>query len=156
MNANEYTLWQHNPKDSNWSIDSYNNLYTLSNIHEFWCIYNLINTECLKYNMMFLMKKDIDPIWEHPLNKNGFTVSLKVLYKEIYNAWLELSMALLGNYICKNEEDNNIINGISISPKKGFCIIKIWLSENVERKLEYNTIKNIDFKHAIVKQHNNM
>ena len=154
MSAGEYTLWQHNPKDINWSIESYNNLYTITNEDEFWCIYNLLNTECLKYNMLFLMKKDIYPIWEHPCNKNGSTISLKIVYKDIYHSWIELSMALFGNYICKNPEENEIINGISISPKKGFCIIKIWLSKNIDRKIEYNNnIKNLDFKNAIYKQH---
>ena len=146
-----YILWHHDPKDTNWTLDSYNNLYQIKNTDDFWCIYNSLNTECLKYNMLFLMKENIKPLWEDEDNKYGGTVSLKVFYKDIYNSWMELSMALLGNYICKKESDNNLINGISISPKNGFCIIKIWLNKDEKRRLDYNDIKSINYNNAIYK-----
>ena len=57
------TLWHHDPKDTNWTLDSRNKLYQIKNIDDFWCIYNSLNTECLKYNMLFLMKNDIKPLW---------------------------------------------------------------------------------------------
>ena len=147
------TLWHHDPKDTNWTLDSYNKLYQIKNVDDFWCIYNSLNTECLKYNMLFLMKNDIKPLWEDESNKYGGTVSLKVFYKDIYNSWMELSMALLGNYICKDESENKLINGISISPKNGFCIIKIWLNKPQKLKLEYTDIKPINYDKAIYKNY---
>ena len=41
-----------------------------------------------------------------------------------------------------NTKANNNINGITISPKKNFCIIKIWIS-NCDNT-DPNIIKNID------------
>ena len=44
--------------------------------------------------------------------------------------------------LTENDSFNNNINGITISPKKNFCIIKIWIS-NCDN-IDPNIIKNID------------
>ena len=111
----------------------------------------------MKYNMLFLMKKDIKPLPEDESNKyHQQIINLKVFYKDIYNSWLELSVLLLYQYvyyICKDETENKLINGISISPKNGFCIIKIWLNKPQKMKLEYNDIKPINYDKAIYKNY---
>ena len=109
-----------------------NILYTITNLNEFWNIYNLMNIECLKYNMLFLMKDDILPLWENKHNINGGSISIKVVNKNIFDIWLELSMGLIGEYIFINKINIENINGISISPKKGFCILKIWLKSSIK------------------------
>lgn len=150
---NQWTLWQHEPLNTNWELDSYNKLLRFTNTDEFWSIYQLFNIECLKYNMLFLMKNDILPLWEDSININGGALSIKVIYKDIYTCWNELSMALVGEYLTKNPEDITKINGISISPKKGFCIFKIWTNTN--DKIEYNTtIPLVNLNNSIYKPHN--
>ena len=151
--VNCWTLWQHDPYNSNWDISSYNILYHITDLHQFWTIYNLMNIECLKYNMLFLMKQDIEPLWESESNINGGYISIKVVNKSIYDIWLELSMGLIGEYIFINKTNIENINGISISPKKGFCILKIWLKSSIDT-IDYNPNLNIDFKTAIFKPYN--
>jgi len=34
---------------------------------------------------------------------------------------------MCGDTLCVDKKYNSFINGITISPKKNFCIIKIWL-----------------------------
>jgi hypothetical protein len=34
---------------------------------------------------------------------------------------------MCGETLCVDKKHNSLINGITISPKKNFCIIKIWL-----------------------------
>ena len=41
-------------------------------------------------------------------------------------AWYELIMYTIGETLTNNKYDSLNINGISISPKKYFCILKIW------------------------------
>ena len=150
---NQWKLWQHEPLNTKWDLDSYNTLMSINNTNEFWSIYQLLNIECLKYNMLFFMKNDIVPLWEDDMNINGGALSIKVLYKDIYNCWMELSMALIGEYITQNYEDINKINGISISPKKGFCILKVWTNTN--DKIEYNnSIPSLTFNNSIYKPYN--
>ena len=58
-------------------------------------------------------------------------------------------MAITGEYILKDLNFLKSINGITISPKKSFCIIKIWMSNIEEQnprkicKIEGFTVHNI-------------
>ena len=36
---------------------------------------------------------------------------------------------MIGEYLYNKPERNNEISGLSISPKKNFCVIKIWSSQ---------------------------
>ena len=52
--------------------------------------------------------------------------------------------ALLGNTLSEDENILKNINGISISPKKNYCIIKLWLAniENFKDTYLYEFINN--------------
>jgi hypothetical protein len=41
--------------------------------------------------------------------------------------WKNLFYALCGETLSTNPKYSPLINGITISPKKNFCIIKVWL-----------------------------
>ena len=56
-----------------------------------------------------------------------FSKSFKVINKYVPSVWKSLLYALCGESLCNDPKYNSIINGITISPKKNFCIIKIWL-----------------------------
>jgi hypothetical protein len=77
--------------------------------------------------MLFLFRSNINPLWEDPLNENGGCFSFKVYNNKVVNIWKLLVYSLVGETLCVKREHNNLINGISISPKRKFCIIKIWL-----------------------------
>ena len=86
----------------------------------------------IKNCMLFLMRKGIQPIWEDEKNRKGGCFSYKVNNRSVAYSWKNLSYALLGETLTSNEL-SKYVNGITISPKKNFCIIKIWLSS-----CEYN------------------
>ena len=70
------------------------------------------------------MKDGIFPNWEDPDNRLGGCLSFKVYSKDIIEEWNNLLLRCITNNILEGNE--NEINGISISPKKEFNIIKIW------------------------------
>ena len=37
---NRWSLWYHNPYDSDWSLASYKKIYDIDNIRDFWMVYN--------------------------------------------------------------------------------------------------------------------
>ena len=150
--THEWALWHHSPQDTKWSLDSYNKLLNITNIDEFWTIYNLFDDNNLKYNMLFLMKEEINPLWEDEQNINGGSLSFKIV-NNITQTWLELSISLISDKIVNNSSELEKINGISISPKKGFCIIKIWLKNNTN--LSYRKFKYLNFLGSIYKPHVN-
>ena len=137
-----WTLWYHNLNYNNWSIDSYQKLYNFSNISDFWKLYN--NHYKLNYGMFFLMKDNIKPIWEVDENKNGGNWSIKVI-KNIEKTWLNLSMDLIGNTLDKK----NIVNGISLSYKNNYYIIKIWINDKTKNDLNNINIPS-DLKNNII------
>jgi hypothetical protein len=79
--------------------------------------------------MLFMMKEGIKPTWEDPRNRNGGCFSYKVTNKNVYKAWKDLTYVVVGGTSSKNPGFVNCVNGITISPKKNFCIIKIWMSD---------------------------
>ena len=77
--------------------------------------------------MLFVMREGITPMWEDPKNRNGGCFSYKVVNKNIPEVWKSLFYLLCGETLSIENEVSQHINGITISPKKNFCIIKIWL-----------------------------
>lgn len=127
--SDTWCLWTHLPHDTDWSINSYQVLYNLTSVEETIAIMESIPDTLVKNCMLFLMRKGIKPTWEDPKNRQGGCFSYKVNNKHVYNVWKELSYVLVGNTISDNEEFVANVTGITISPKKNFCILKIWMSD---------------------------
>jgi hypothetical protein len=106
--------------------------------------------------MLFLMRKGILPIWEDPANRSGGTFSYKVLNKDVPNAWKNLSYAVAGRCVTKDDELYNSITGITISSKKSFCIIKIWMSCcQFQNPAKIEKLNGLNFQGVLFKRHAN-
>tara|TARA_B100000424_G_scaffold245384_1_gene216347 strand:+ start:195 stop:701 length:507 start_codon:yes stop_codon:yes gene_type:complete len=142
---NKWTLWTHN-QSNNWDISGYNNLFTFDTLDDAITFNENIDPNIVKKSMMFLMKDNIKPIWEDELNINGGSFSYKINEEIVNNIWKKLVYYLISMTIHNNENILNNINGISISPKKNFCIIKLWIANinNFDEKLYNDLINNID------------
>ena len=134
-----WCLWAHLPHDSDWSLASYKLLYKFNKVEEAISLINNLPEKCIKNCMLFIMRENINPIWEDVKNKEGGSFSFKIGNKFIKDIWETLTYALVGESIFVNEKDNLKINGITISPKKNFCIIKIWLNT-----CEYQDLKGLN------------
>lgn len=126
--SNKWKFWFHLPNDSDWSMNSYKLIDSIESIEHAISIFESIDDNVIKFCMLFLMRDNISPRWEDPKNKNGGCFSYKVSNKNVKETWRDLSFLLMGNSVSQEKEFINDITGISISPKKNFCIIKIWLS----------------------------
>lgn len=121
--SNEYVLWTHDIYDKDWSINGYSQLCNVDNVSTFWRLFNNFNKlDCVKKHY-YLMKKNIEPIWEHPENRNGGICTLKVDYNNLMNIWELLCAYMVCNELCEMKDD---INGVSLSPKSNWVILKIW------------------------------
>ena len=148
---NKWCLWFHDPLDNNWKIESYKGIHTIDTIESYWNLYSFLNNKIIENSMLFLMRENIDPLWEHKENINGGCWSLKIPKGNMFDIWNNISIALLCESI--SNEDTININGISISPKKNFCIIKIWTNKNINNIKNLNTIKNLSYNGIIFKPH---
>ena len=124
----EWCLWAHMPHNTDWSINSYINISTFKTAEDAIAITETLTDVLVKNCMLFVMKKNIAPVWEDPQNRNGGFFSYKISNKIVYDVWKKLTYALVGETVCTDYNHFQLVSGISVSPKKDFCIIKIWMS----------------------------
>ena len=151
----KWTLYAHLPHDTDWSIDSYKVISTIDSVEQSIAIYKNIPDKMSQNCMMFLMRNNIKPIWEDINNRKGGSFSYKVSNKNVPRAWRNLSYHIMGESISNHKKLLTKINGCTISPKKNFCIIKIWLSDCTMQNV--NVIENVvglDKQGVIFKRHN--
>ena len=156
-----WCIWYHNPHDKNWALNSFDKLYEFDSLESFWDLFQVWDDHLphISDGMFFLMRKVNDnyiyPLWEDKNNRNGGFWSFKVDKTTAEEIWLNLSICLVSEDLCINE-DYSLINGISISPKKNFCIIKIW--NNNINKSDFGIIKKfsdkLDYTECMYKCHN--
>ena len=124
--SNKWNFYIHLQDVEDWDFSSYHNIQTIDNVEQAILLSDEINFDLIKKTMIFIMKNDIKPMWEDPENKQGGGFSFKVHNKNIEYVWKKLFFMLIGNTLSKEYES---INGISISPKKSFCIVKVWMKD---------------------------
>lgn len=122
-----WSVYFHNPISNNWDRDGYIKIADISSIEDFWKVYNELNDQ-IHNGMFFFMREHIFPTWDDPLNKDGSFLSFKVLKDKIEEFSVTILMRMLGETILVDEERTkwDCVNGVSFSPKKNFCIVKIW------------------------------
>ena len=153
--SDSWTLWSHLPHDTDWSVSSYQPIHTFNTVEEIILLNDLIPEKLIKNCMLFLMRKGIKPLWEDPANKSGGCFSYKVNNKVVKDAWTNLSYTLAGETITNDLNLNKIINGITLSPKKNFCILKIWTNTCDHQNASIiRPIDNIDSHGCLFKKHN--
>lgn len=121
-----WTMYFHDPNDTNWTNSSYVNLGNMSTVDDFWNHATQFK-EHIHKGMFFLMREHVFPYWDDPANLRGGCFSIKVLKDDMAVFWEDMCMKLLGETILQDTDKWDLINGISTSPKKHFCIVKIWV-----------------------------
>ena len=125
--SGKWVLWAHLPHDTDWSVESYKNLMEITTVHDIVALYGMLPEKMIKNGMLFLMRKGVIPMWEDEKNRNGGCFSYKIANKNVFRCWRLSSYSLVGETLSLCDEMSKHINGITISPKKSFCIVKIWM-----------------------------
>ena len=123
-----WVMWYHSINDNNWDKNSYQKIHEIKNLYDYQYIHDIFKQDHYQNGMFFCMKKGIFPNWEDPDNRSGGCLSFKVTSVKILEEWNDLLLKCISNNIL--DIKNDIINGISISPKKEFNIIKVWIKTN--------------------------
>lgn len=128
-----WSLYFHNPFNEDWTYQSYIKIQDISSVHEFWQIHMMIEGK-IHNGIFFLFREYVFPCWDDENNVKGGCLSIKVLKQDMNKFWQDLCIKVLGETFLKEEYNNetnwNLINGISTSPKKYFCIIRIWVKSS--------------------------
>ena len=105
--------------------------------------------------MFFIMRLDIMPRYEDELNIKGGCFSFKIMSDELENKFFALCANIIGENFANNNDENIIynINGISISPKKFYYIVRIWIKDKKYAKKEYYNFDIPKYSTLMYKNH---
>ena len=151
----KWNLWAHLPQDADWTLKSYKKIIQFKHVEETIAITESLPEGLVKNCMLFVMKDGISPMWEDPKNRNGGCFSYKVSNKNVYEVWRDLTFVLVGESISSNLPFVNSVTGITISPKKNFCIVKIWMTNCDHQNPQVVTadVKNLIPQGCLFKKH---
>ncbi len=98
---------------------------------------------------IFIFKESILPIWEHPENKDGGRIYIKLpLNRECDEIWQNLVLEFLTGFN-NNDYLNNDVNGIELSIRQvDLACIAIWTNHNDFRNVKdlfYHLKRNVPF-----------
>lgn len=153
--SDKWVLWAHLPHDTDWTKKSYKQIMEINSVEEMISLYRTLPDKLIKNCMLFLMRKGISPTWEDEKNRHGGCFSYKVMNKLVCSVWNKLSFSLVGNTITSVKSLLSNVNGITISPKKSFCIIKIWMCNcEFQNPSKLIIIKGLNIHGCLFKKHN--
>lgn len=133
-----WNIYFHDPFDAIWTTESYVRIASISTVCDFWNN-SLAMRQNVQKGMFFVMREYVFPCWDDPNNINGGCLSIKILKENLADFWEDLCMKLLGETLLLQKYNHhwNLLNGISTSPKKHFCIIKIWIKDETLAHKKY-------------------
>lgn len=132
--SDTWNVWYHHTKD-NWTIDGYKKIYKIENGIDFWKLYN--NWESvggITSRHFFIMKNNILPLWEDPINMKGGCWSYKIVDSIAHELWEDLSVLLVTNELVQG----TTALGLSLTLKKNnTCVVKIWNDNSNKNSIKY-------------------
>jgi hypothetical protein len=116
-----------------------------------------MNESIIIKSMLFIMRGKINPMWEDAENISGGAFSFKINSNIVYSVWWDFVFLMCSETLMKNPEHNKYVNGLTISPKLGHSIIKIWLKNITLQSFDIFNLKDIaglDSQKPLFKRHN--
>lgn len=151
-----WTLSWHDPNGADWSAESYKTVATLSTVQDFWRVGNTLNVDAWTSGSFFLMREHIAPMWEDPHNEHGGCWSMKVMRHHVADVWTNLMVSVLGETLVMPAHRTgmwSVVNGVSITPKRSFVIIRVWLSDYERRSRDMYALGNPAYSDLLYKRH---
>ena len=108
---NKWVLWCHSINNNNWDEESYNKIYEIENLYDYYSFKDNIKKNNYFDSMFFLMRDGILPIWEDKNNVNGCCLTIKIPSKDVKTEWDKLVLKCISENIHINI-DKYIINKI--------------------------------------------
>jgi len=119
-----WTLYFHSPEETKWTLNTFINVGTMKTWYQFWAIIDLLKVESLSEGMFFMMHDPSPPLWESHHHIRGGCYSFRCPKKDAADVCVTYMIAAMLNGATTSSE--NTVNGLSISPKRGFNIVKVW------------------------------
>jgi hypothetical protein len=145
ISAGPLSLYFHRTDDEDWVWPkSYKHCGTYATYTELFGVLKEIgNSEFIK-GMYFLMKDPYPPVWEDKAHLHGGTYCINIKEVSAFETF-QIYAGALGEGLATKTAANRIV-GLSISPKKGFHIMKIWNTDAKYKNVEDVCLYTPDMK----------
>lgn len=130
--SGSWSLYFHSPEETKWDISSFTTVGSVKTWREWFSLMDQLGAHTIGEGMFFLMRDPIPPLWENSKNIRGGGYSFRTQRSDANYHFTQTAIACMITQAMKDPE--NRIHGISISPKKGFNIIKIWNTDSTKYK----------------------
>jgi Eukaryotic initiation factor 4E len=150
-----WVLYFHDPNNESWDEKSYMQLATMGTVTEVVQVCEAFSAIWSK-GMFFVMREHIRPLWEDDHNINGGCFSFKIMRQDVPKAWFDLVATTTGETLIKEserEQNWDKVCGISISPKRNYCILRIWISDKTWGDKSHYTLKLPASSSILFKEH---
>jgi hypothetical protein len=127
-----WVLYHHPMAEKKWTLSTFQKVATMATWREFWAVIEALRSSSLGESMFFLMREKVDPLYENSQNIRGGSYSLRISKDQAGECFLVYAIAMMMNDA--TTDASNVINGMSISPKRGFSILKIWNIDCIKYK----------------------
>lgn len=141
-----WSVYYHEPEDASWSAESYKKLAVVSSWESLGTVLHELGPHKTTNGLLRIMRGSISPLWENKVNIRGGSYCLKIPRRsaiEVFRRYVAAAATLT----CAKNPENEIV-GVTISPKKGFCIIKIW---NLNAKV-FGSAADLNLLHGDVRE----
>ena len=154
--SDKWVLWAHLPHNTDWSLRSYTNICELDTVEKVISLNRTLPEQLYeKLYVIFNEEGYIANVGRSKKFKRWVLFILKFLIKILRMCVEKHFLYANRKTLSKNKKLVESINGITISPKKSFCILKIWM-ENItfQNVHELNPIPELAFNGCIFKNIN--
>jgi len=125
-----WNMYYHLANDKNWTLSGYKVVMGgIDTLEKLIATNQAVSERMVKYCMLFVMREGVTPLWEDKYNRAGGCFSYKVPNKVVFRLWNDLMYLMCGNTLMVNPDHMRLVNGITVSPKRNFCIVKVWLAD---------------------------
>jgi hypothetical protein len=137
-----WTLYFHSQEETKWTLNTFTSLGSIKTWNDFWKLINAVKDDSFMDGMFYMMRDPCPPLWESHQNIYGGCYSFRCQRIDAAYVYINyIIAAMLGKLSTSSE---NIINGITISSKRGgFNIVKVWNSD--AQKFNYKDDINVCF-----------
>jgi hypothetical protein len=118
-----WTLYFHSPGEKKWTPETFHKLDTITTVGNFISVIDAIDDSKWSRGMYFWMRGQIPPLWENFQNIRGGSYSICQGTRDSIDIFHRYTIACMFEVATQKDD---LIQGITISPKKGFHVIKIW------------------------------
>ena len=151
-----WTLSWHDPNGADWTDKSYKPVATMSTVRDFWRVANTFSVDAWSSSSFFLMREHIAPMWEDAHNEHGGCWSMKVMRHHLADVWMNLMVSVLGETLVLPAHRTgmwSVVNGVSITPKRNFVIIRVWLADYEQRSRAMYALGAPEYTDVLFKRH---